>query len=402
MVKYFFLTIFLVLINKFGIAQCLNSEQDYKDYYLKNIQTLDPIEGIYNVSIHSRTLFNGEPLHSPGEDIQTDYNGAVFKVGEIFQQCVISEDIEQSFLDRSFNTTAANGIYILNGIDENSISFKTPAVLTANVFLNYSEEWSAQSVKNEIKEIMKQGHYNYNDDALVKEQAEHYRIITDFKMIKLFPTEKDYTKSQPSSGTGFAITNNGFLVTNHHVIDGAQTITVRGINSDFTKKYSAKVIIEDKTNDIAIIKIDDPTFTGLGTIPYAIKNTQDDVGSSIFVLGYPLRATMGDEIKLTNGIISSKSGFQGDITAYQISAPIQPGNSGGPLFDDKGNLIGIVNAKHLDAENVSYAIKILYLGSLVESGNEKIQLTMVNSLLGKSLSDQVKIIKKFVYIIEVN
>lgn len=68
---------------------------------------------------------------------------------------------------------------------------------------------------------------------------------------------------------------------------------------------------------------------------------------------------MGDEIKLTTGVISSKTGFQGDVSLYQISAPIQPGNSGGPLFDNKGNLIGIVNAKHKGAENVGYAIKHL-------------------------------------------
>ena len=66
---------------------------------------------------------------------------------------------------------------------------------------------------------------------------------------------------------------------------------------------------------------------------------------------------MGDEVKLTNGIISSKTGFQGDVTTYQISVPLQAGNSGGPLFDSKGNVIGIVNAKHLGTENVSYVVK---------------------------------------------
>jgi S1-C subfamily serine protease len=75
---------------------------------------------------------------------------------------------------------------------------------------------------------------------------------------------------------------------------------------------------------------------------------------------------MGDEVKLTNGIISSKSGFQGDVTSYQITAPVQPGNSGGPLFDDKGNIIGIINAKHVGAENASYAIKASYLMNLID------------------------------------
>ena len=111
---------------------------------------------------------------------------------------------------------------------------------------------------------------------------------------------------------------------------------------------------------------------------------------------------MGDEVKLTNGIISAKSGFQGDITTYQISAPVQPGNSGGPLFDNKGNLIGIINAKHLGTENVSYAIKVAYLLNLIETMPTTPKLQTINSLTNKSLAEQVKIIKNYTYIIEVN
>lgn len=223
--------------------------------------------------------------------------------------------------------------------------------------------------------------------------------------IKLFPTSGDNitsTISGPASGSGFAISSDGLIVTNHHVINGAKTIKIRGINGDFSKSYNAKIIIEDKNNDLALIKIDDPNFTTLGVIPFVINGKTIDVGNSIFVLGYPLRATMGDEIKLTNGIISSKSGFQGDVTSYQISAPIQPGNSGGPLFDEKGNLIGIVNAKHAGAENASYAIKASYLLNLFELMNTYPKIQTVSSVTGKPLTEQVKTLKKYTYIIEVN
>lgn len=223
--------------------------------------------------------------------------------------------------------------------------------------------------------------------------------------IKLFPTSGDNitsTISGPASGSGFAVSSDGLIVTNHHVINGAKTIKIRGINGDFSKSYNAKIIIEDKNNDLALIKIDDPNFTTLGIIPFVINGKTIDVGNSIFVLGYPLRATMGDEIKLTNGIISSKSGFQGDVTSYQISAPIQPGNSGGPLFDEKGNLIGIVNAKHAGAENASYAIKASYLLNLFELMNTYPKIQTVSSVTGKPLTEQVKTLKKYTYIIEVN
>jgi hypothetical protein len=203
-----------------------------------------------------------------------------------------------------------------------------------------------------------------------------------------------------ASGTGFALTSNGLIATNNHVIDGGKKITVKGINGDFSKSYIAKIIIVDKNNDLAIIQIDDPSFKILTTIPYVISSKTVDAGSSVFVLGYPLRASMGDEIKLTNGIISSKSGYQGDITTYQISVPVQPGNSGGAMYDIKGNVVGIVNAKLVGAENASYAIKTPYLINLIETLPTVPKLQTVSSLANKPLTEQVKIIKKYTYIIE--
>lgn len=224
--------------------------------------------------------------------------------------------------------------------------------------------------------------------------------------LKLFPTVTDDIKNHPSqvssSGTGWAISANGYIVTNHHVIEDAKSIKVRGINEDFSILYNAKTIIVDKKNDLAILKIDDSRFTTLGNIPYKISKEIIDVGSSIYTLGYPLLATMGEEVKLTNGIISSKSGFQGDITSYQITAAAQPGSSGGALFNEKGDIVGVVNAKHTEAENASYAIKSSYLINLIESLPESINDLTANVLNGKTLPEQVKILKKYIYIIEVN
>ena len=127
-----------------------------------------------------------------------------------------------------------------------------------------------------------------------------------------------------------------------------------------------------------------------------------DVAEDIFVLGYPMTSTMGDEIKYTTGVISSRTGFQGDVSQYQISAPVQPGNSGGPLFDSKGNVIGIVSAKHDGAENVGYAIKASYLKNLMESVLPTNILPTTNSVQTLSNSEKVKKIKTFVYLINAN
>lgn len=204
--------------------------------------------------------------------------------------------------------------------------------------------------------------------------------------------------SQEWSGSGFAL-KDGFIVTNYHVIENAETIWIHGIKGDFPTKYSAKVVATDKFNDIALLKVSDSNFTGFGTIPYNVKTSVSDVGEDIFVLGYPLTSTMGEEIKLTTGVISSRTGFQGDVSLYQISAPIQPGNSGGPLFDYKGNLVGIVSSKHTGAENVGYAIKTSYLRNLIESTVSKNILPTNAQTATLPLTEKIKVLKNFVFMI---
>ncbi len=216
--------------------------------------------------------------------------------------------------------------------------------------------------------------------------------------LKMYPTQNSFTSA---SGSGFAISQKGYIVTNHHVVEGAESITVKGINGNFNQSYTAEVIVTDQRNDLAIIKIDIEDET-IGTIPFQLKKDLSQVGNEVFVLGYPLRATMGDELKLTTGIISSRTGFQGDITSYQISAPVQPGNSGGPTFDMDGNLIGIVNAKHAGAENASYSVKANYLINLFELLPEEVRLELAEDTPNASLADLVESVRNHVYIIEVD
>ena len=110
---------------------------------------------------------------------------------------------------------------------------------------------------------------------------------------------------------------------------------------------------------------------------------------------------LGEEIKLTDGLISSKTGYQGDITTYQISAPIQPGNSGGPLFNKRGELVGITNAGVPDAQNVGYAIKISYLKNLVDVAPETVALPTYNAISELPFTDKVKKLTPFVVLIKV-
>lgn len=225
------------------------------------------------------------------------------------------------------------------------------------------------------------------------------------KYLKMYPENSTGNSggsntNQGSSwtGTGFAL-KNGYIVTNNHVVEGASSILVQGVNGT-TVEYKAEVVAVDKNNDLALIRINDYRFDGFGSIPYSIKETLCDVGSDVFVLGYPLTSYMGEEIKLTNGIISSRSGYQGDVTTYQISAPVQPGNSGGPMFDKNGNVVGVVNAGIPGAENVGYAIKTSYLCNLINSSVSNAIIPRNNTISTMSLSEKVKVLRNYTFYIK--
>jgi len=391
------LFIFLTLISINSFAQTFYSESSIKEYWKTN--GMDKIEGIYertqsyeDKEIPCTNGYGQTICYSTWRIYQPKYKVALVKWSGEYKLIYLSGN--------------PKGSEKIGGCNCDGKSYIAPQ----------SNQWSIGEIKAKLYKTATPDFYKcdwYMGDKSLNSDGyitfENYAYFTLFlsgdktMFLKLYPTADDninQNKTEKSSGTGFAISSNGIIVTNFHVIDGAKSIKVRGVNSDFSKTYKAKVLVSDKNNDLALIQIDDYGFTSLGTIPFTIKTGLAGVGENIFVLGYPLRATMGDEIKLTNGIVSSRTGFQGDITSYQISAPVQPGNSGGPLFDKQGNLIGIINAKHGGAENASYAVKSNYLAGLIELLSSPPKLQTVNSLTGKTLTQQVEIVKKFVYIIE--
>ena len=231
--------------------------------------------------------------------------------------------------------------------------------------------------------------HNYNPDG-----------VKDFKP----KDEKNREISWKGNGSGVIISKSGYIVTNHHVIEDADDIEVEFILNEEVQKFNAEIVQVDKVNDLAIIKIFDMNFDGVDELPYNFKTRSSDVGTKVYAFGYPMALTaMGKEIKITDGIISSKSGFDGDITTYQITAPIQGGNSGGPLFDDKGNFLGINSSgirKDL-ADNVGYTIKSSYVLNLVDVLPKSIDLPSSTKLELLPLTDQIKEISKYVVLIKV-
>lgn len=151
-------------------------------------------------------------------------------------------------------------------------------------------------------------------------------------------------------GTGFLIDGKGYLVTNAHVVNKADKVSVQtraGI------EMQAKTLYTDDALDIAILKIEDSLFKPVTNLPYAIsRKSHGDLAEPIFTLGYPR-----DEIVYGEGYLSAKTGFNGDTLSCQISISANPGNSGGPVINLEGEIIGVLSTRQTAADGVVFAIK---------------------------------------------
>ncbi len=171
-------------------------------------------------------------------------------------------------------------------------------------------------------------------------------------------------------GSGFFVTKDGYLLTNFHVVREANRIEVKYKSRP---PYKAEVIEVDESNDLALLKVDGTDFPPL---PISRKDSVD-LGDAVFTIGFPNIEMQGSEPKYTDGKISSLAGIQDDPSEYQISVPVQPGNSGGPLCNENGEVVGIVVARLNDMaalretgavpQNVNYAVKARHALHLLQS-----------------------------------
>ncbi len=204
-------------------------------------------------------------------------------------------------------------------------------------------------------------------------------------------------QQQRSAGTSFLIDAKGYLVTNSHVINNAATLVV--VNNG--REYYAKAVYNDPANDIAILKIDDKDFTALASLPYSIRKSNADLGEEIFTLGYPR-----NQIVYGKGYLSAQSGHNDDTLSVQISVDANPGNSGGPVFDRNGDIIGILNSREVNADGVVFANKASNITKALNRLKEddttyrSIKLPVTNSLKGKQTTQQVKQITDCVFMVK--
>jgi S1-C subfamily serine protease len=200
-----------------------------------------------------------------------------------------------------------------------------------------------------------------------------------------------------AGGTAFLVDGKGYLLTNAHVISNYKHVVVQNSKGQVLKATIVKVIPE---TDLAILKIEDEDFKPFSALPYGFSNSSTDLGEQIFTLGYPR-----DEIVYGQGYMSAKTGFNGDTLACQIAVAANPGNSGGPVINKNGEVVGILSTRQIQAEGVVFAIKTKNILSAIETLKEdttykQLKLPTNSSIKGLERVQQIKKIQDCVFMVK--
>ncbi|WP_127752087.1 serine protease [Devosia sp. 1566] len=269
---------------------------------------------------------------------------------------------EQSFADlyKALSATNASRRVTYRVFDESRFvvsgrtgprSFYVHFTQTSTDSVGYSVEWSDEETRRGTMLATFLASYSYPTALYEELDTESYEVTK--------PELSNKPSSPPtgslSAGSGFFVNQEGLIVTNNHVVEGCAVVTVPGYGA-------ARVITADAELDLAAIKVD-----GVPVSWAAIRTSPVELGEDVVLLGYPLADLMGSSLSVGTGIVSSETGVGGSGEWFTSNVGLQPGNSGGPILDAYGAVVGVAVAKLDDgmmmadsgnvAPNFGFAIK---------------------------------------------
>jgi len=255
------------------------------------------------------------------------------------------------------------------------------SVLTAGLNIAYTKKY---------------GNENYN--VLVDKINQTNNEVNRLKNHPSLPSAPQ--KPEPKvdfRGSGFLIDGKGYIVTNAHVISRMKNVYVENNKGEY---FTVTPVYSDNASDLAILKITDTSYKTIINLPYSVKRANSDLGEQFFTLGFPR-----NEIVYGEGYVSAKSGSDGDSLAYQLTVSANPGNSGGPVINKNGEIIGIITAKDSKADGVVYATKSRNIFRMLDelkkadTSAPSIKTPNGNGLKGIERTQQVKKMEEFVFMV---
>jgi serine protease Do len=215
----------------------------------------------------------------------------------------------------------------------------------------------------------------------------------------------DASQHKPSivastSGTSFMVNQNGYLITNNHVVQGNNKVYV------YNEKYGdleAEVLLQDPTNDLAIIKIKDTAFKALKRLPYSFKNTETQLGQKVYTLGY----SRPPGLVYNEGFISSRSanGSLQNKQNFLLTLQVEGGSSGSPILNNKGEIVGIVSAKEKMDNGFAVGVKPESIKNIMDVLNNRLEVKSkifgVSNIASFDLNTQLKKIEEYIFMVKI-
>lgn len=273
-----------------------------------------------------------------------------------------------------------------------TISLKTYYLRTAGIaaamalFTSLTTYWVIQHNTSRIA-----SEYSLLRRDLEKYKRSQNQLINNLKEQQNRPVaEARYT------GTGFALTNDGYLVTNYHVIDGADSVYIQNKEGRYLK---ATTVGFDQATDVAILKVEDDNFRfGKTEVPYTFAANRRKLGTKIYTLGFPQ-----DDIVYNEGYVSSKNGYNGDSSQYQLEVPAYPGQSGAPILDASGSVLAMITGKESGSEGTTYAVNAKAVMQVVRNlpKEENVRLPKANKMAHLTLEQQIEKMESYTCSIKV-
>jgi S1-C subfamily serine protease len=304
---------------------------------------------------------------------------------------VESKLINEGTISKSNAKTSSKVIYLWNRYRRTiAVAAAIAGIVslgTASIISKFSEDKKVSVITPLVDNKLNQFEHKLN-------QIEHK--LNDATSIPVIPARPKFKAN--FRATGFLVDGNGYIITNAHVVDKAKNLIVENKKGD---QFFAKPIYVNDTTDLAILKITDTSFKKANGLPYTFQKTSADLAEPVFTLGYPR-----EEVVYGEGYLSAQSGYFGDTTSYQISISANPGNSGGPVINDEGEVIGIISSKETNADGVVFAIKSGNIYRALKKVNKENDLTIKlpnkNTLKGLNRVTQIKKLEDFVYKVKGN
>lgn len=358
----------LETIERYLSGNMLPAEKEYFEQLRKNTPEIDQMVVEHKLFLQQMEHFSEHKnLRNALHDVHSNLveKGTVYEGGEISTKGLVIQ-----LWDRYKRVTAiaASIAGITALVISGLVSYFSPSVNNSQL----------QQLNGAVKQV------------IINQKAFNDKLE---KVKSNIPKDAEFT----ASGSAFLIDGKGYLVTNAHVLKGSGAVVVNNKG----KEFNARIINIDNESDIAILKIQDEEYKPVSSLPYSIKQSNVDLGEELFTLGYPR-----EQIVYNMGYLSSESGYNGDTASYQISLSANPGNSGGPVFNKNGEIIGILSTREASSEGVVFAIKAKGIYKLVDELKEsdtavqKIKMPVTSSIKKKTRVEQVGEVADFVFLVK--